>query len=468
MSPVLTVEVPPNFLPERDYILSLILSDFLNVQYERKVADRRDIRLTCGDEAELLISDQFFSQESSAWLTPDTLPNQPLKTWNFDTTGLSAVLISKCLPVIFGDNPDELQLFSHAEGTTRLGLDVFGSAFFMLSRYEEAIKADRDLHDRFPATASLAWQEGFLDRPIINEYVEILWACIKRLWPTLQRRRHKFTICPTHDMDIPFAHAGKNVARATKRFFGDLLLRHNPSRAVQRLHEWRRVKLEGIHADPFNTVDRIMDISERENLHSSFNFFAHHGTIKIDGDYRINDRLIRHLLWQIHQRGHNIGFHASYSTYLDVKLTVSEFKRLRQVCAEMGIEQEIWGGRQHYLRWRAPQTWSNWESAGLSYDSTLSFADVSGFRCGVCYDYPVYDVVRRRTLQVKERPLIVMESTVIDDKYMGFGTGARTLELMTEYKRRCRMFDGIFTLLWHNDRLADEDERSLYEEVLRA
>jgi hypothetical protein len=52
----------------------------------------------------------------------------------------------------------------------------------MLTRYEEVVKSDRDEHDRYLATASLDYQEGFLERPIFNEYLEILWACIKRLW----------------------------------------------------------------------------------------------------------------------------------------------------------------------------------------------------------------------------------------------------------------------------------------------
>ena len=53
----------------------------------------------------------------------------------------------------------------------------------MLSRYEEAVLLDRDDHDRFPATASIAYKTGFLDRPIIDEYVEILWVAMKRVWP---------------------------------------------------------------------------------------------------------------------------------------------------------------------------------------------------------------------------------------------------------------------------------------------
>ena len=47
--------------------------------------------------------------------------------------------------------------------------------------------------------------------------------------------------------------------------------------------------------------------------------------------------------------------------------------------------------RQHYLRWRAPTTWQNWEDAGLDYDSTVGYADHVGFRAGTCYEYPIFN-----------------------------------------------------------------------------
>ena len=72
-----------------------------------------------------------------------------------------------------------------------------------------------------------------------------------------------------------------------------------------------------------------------------------------------------------------------------------EFERLISVAEEEGICQDVWGGRQHYLRWEAPTTWRAWEEAGLDYDSTLTFADHAGFRCGVCFEYPVYDILLR-------------------------------------------------------------------------
>ena len=76
--------------------------------------------------------------------------------------------------------------------------DVFGTAFFALTRYEEAVKGERDSHGRFPASAA-----AVPDRPIVNELVELLWDALRREFPRLERREHRFEIVPSHDVDIP-------------------------------------------------------------------------------------------------------------------------------------------------------------------------------------------------------------------------------------------------------------------------
>jgi len=111
--------------------------------------------------------------------------------------------------------------------------------------------------------------------------------------------------------------------------------------------------------------------------------------------------------------------HPNYKPYQSLQQTKLEFKKLLKICEEEGIKQDQWGGRQHYLRWKLPITWRNWADAGLNYDSTLSFADHAGFRCGICYEYPVYDLKQRKQLKLTERPLIVMEDSVLGEQYMG-------------------------------------------------
>jgi len=479
---MLRIQTSPTYKPEREYINHILLKEFLGLEYQIEFQDRQNISITAPDKRELILPDILFQMPKDQWLTAASLPRQPLAVWDTGKMFPASPLVDPKIPIIYGDaglkdfrisgtqqakNADFNSIESIASTKSLIvPIDIFGSAFFMLSRYEEVVKLNRDEHDRFPATASLAFQEGFLDRPIINEYLEILWACLKQLWPELTRKKRQFRILSTHDVDAPFAHAFQSPLAMARSFAGDVIKRAAPLTAVKNMLNTLKVKAGRLEFDPFNTFDRIMDISERQGLRSSFYFITDHSAGRIDGDYSIHHPLIRQLMRHIHTRGHAIGLHTSYNTYKDTLQTKKEFENLTSVCEQEGIQQNQWGGRQHFLRWETPATFENWEHAGLDYDTTLSFADHAGFRCGICYEYPVFDIKSRRALKLRERPLIVMECTVMDERYQAMGAGEAAFEEMNKLKQRCRMFKGDFVLLWHNTRFVDEREAGLYERLL--
>ena len=49
----------------------------------------------------------------------------------------------------------------------------------------------------------------------------------------------------------------------------------------------------------------------------------------------------------------------------------------------------------------------------MKRDSTLSYADKEGFSCGVCYEYSVFNFLTRQKLDLKEKPLIIMEGSFL-------------------------------------------------------
>ena len=462
---MITIKIPHNYQPERCHILSVMFTEFLGLDIKTEIENRTNTLISLYNNRSLTISDRLFATPAQNWLKPASLPKQPLAIWDISKTSLKANTVSPQIPIIYGNDPNDPSFYEISENQIDLRLDIFGSAFFMLTRYEEVVKPNRDIHNRFPAKASLAYQENFLHRPIINEYLEILWSCLKYLWPSLERKPHHFQTYLTHDVDQPFQYAFTGILPLAKNCAGDFLKRRQPFQAIQKFSDWLKVKRGNTEVDPCNTFDRIMDISEQHNLKSAFYFITDHSAGKIDGIYNIRHPLMRELLRNINQRGHEIGLHTSYNTYRNPQQTQKELQILQQVCAEEGIEQNHWGGRQHYLRWETPTTFQNWNDAGLDYDSTLSYADVAGFRCGICYEYPTFNLVTRQPLKLKERPLIIMEVTILNFKYMNLSIES-ALNLVRRYKETCQQFNGQFTLLWHNNRLINFQETDLYKQIL--
>ena len=162
---------------------------------------------------------------------------------------------------------------------------------------------------------------------------------------------------------------------------------------------------------------------------------------------------------------HEIGLHPSFNTYLDKQQLKREFDNLLSTSEALGIRQDCWGGRQHYLRWRAPDTWQHWDDVGLNYDTTVGFADHVGFRAGTCREFPVFNVETRTALKLIERPLVVMEGTLLGAQYMN-EDAEQALDWITRLADTCRRFDGNFTLLWHNSMLFTARLRALFEDAV--
>lgn len=464
---MISIQIPGSYECERRYILSVIFEEFLGLKIQIRSTNRQDVLITAGDNRKLLVVDHLFAFPETQWLQSSSLPDRPLKIWDLASLPFPVSVVDLKIPVIYGRYFSAFSFMRSTGNIIILGLDIFGTAFFMLTRYEEFISSDRDCHNRFPATASLAYHEGFLDRPIVNEYVEILWACLKKLWPGLKRKPRHFQIHVSHDVDHPFRYLFNGVKRLARICAVDMIRHRSPLQPWFTVRDWMKVKCGDLAADPYNTFDLVMNISEQYNLRSTFYFIAGHSAGIIDGVYQVDHPLIHILLQRINERGHEIGLHLSYNTYRNPLQTKKEFAHLKKVCVEERIHQIHWGARQHYLRWETPATFQNQEEAGLSYDSSLTFADHAGFRCGVCYEYPVFNINTRRPLLLRERPLIVMERTIFDKQYMNLGIeGETSLQAIKQLRDRCKLFGGDFTLLWHNNRFVEKREVEIYENIL--
>lgn len=444
-------------------IIDAVLGERLGLAYTTEASDDSDY-LLCAEGRQLVVRDAFLALAHDRWLQEDTLPRLPLKTWDTSAIASDLQLIDTRVPVLFGEGG----LHMDALGNASLDLDVFGSALFMMSRYEEVVVKERDHHDRFPATASIAFKAGFLERPLIDEYVELLWGALRRVWPGLVRKRTSSHVFLSHDVDSASQVAFLSPLGVLRVAASTWFRKKRASDAVRLLDLWTRSRKRLQPDDPHNQFEWIMSKSEAHGLISAFYFISGRTSTEYDAVYDLENPAIRALLRAIHERGHEIGLHPSYNTYKDPVAIASEAHRLKSVCAQEGVEQTVWGGRMHYLRWETPITLDGWELAKMTYDSTLSFADRPGFRCGTCHEYAALDPVARARLNVRIRPLIAMECTVLDDRYMGLGVTSAAFDKFVQLKNACRIVGGAFTLLWHNSRLVSERERELYCAVLAA
>jgi hypothetical protein len=402
-----------------------------------------------------------FISDSATFTRADS--NQPCTHWDAAAEGWQSVL-GLPLPAP-GAVGLPMPLITPTDQGMHVAYDILGLTYWMLSRQEEVGRIDLDAHGRFPATSSHAYKHDYLERPVVDEWLHILGQVMQRTWPGIELKQHSFSMKVSHDVDRPSRYGFLSVPALVRAMAGDVIKRRDFKSAM--LAPWVRMntRTELQRADPANTFDWIMDVSEQHDLQSAFYFICGHTDAR-DADYQPEHPAIRHLMRRIHQRGHEIGLHPSYGTYQKPQLIRQEADRLRKVCGEEGISQTEWGGRMHYLRWKQSTTLRACADAGMAYDSTLCYADRPGFRCGTCFEYPAFDPVAQEALSLRIRPLIAMECTVMASRYMGLGSGDEALAKFVELKNTCSAVGGCFTLLWHNTQLEVDTACQIYQQIL--
>lgn len=430
---------PDHCVNEIRYIVGWVLEEIFGSKVQFEVGRETGFLLElAGEDGSLPLPDVFFAQAATAWLKRETLPQEPLS----QIDGMLA---------LYGTNGR---------------IDVFGSLFFLLSRYEEVVVTERDDHDRFPSGASVLTREGLLERAIGNEYIEYLWKLLRLEWPQLQRRPRSFRVLPSHDIDQPSAYwmPWKQRLRRSFRQLRRGQVGGAMSGAWTRLGYGRWISWE---KDPADTISWLLETADAHGVKTSF-YYIPRKTHRLDLGMPLDHPHVEDQWKRISRAGHELGIHPGYLACERPEEIREGAALMRRQFDNLGVQQEQLGGRQHYLRWKSPGTARAWQDADLDYDSTLGFSDRCGFRCGICYEFPLYDPVARETLNLRERPLVLMDRTVIDSDYMGLGRSDEAVAMMCNLKEECRRFHGDFTVLWHNERFADHRERDMYKALLAA
>lgn len=472
------VKIPEICQSEQRYVLDILLGEFLGLAFEVETYHDNVIEITrSGDASEatsvsrLTIDATFFYKGHRAWLKSESMPVLPLENWTPVNDGIKGNLVEPCIPVLYGQ-PGVVKRGKHLH----VNVDIFGSVFFMLSRYEELITKDRDSHDRFPGSASIAYKAGFLDRPIVNEYLEILWECLHLIWPDLTRKKRTFRKLISCDVDFPFDFVGYSLKKTILRIGGRLLRDKNPKLALFDGLNYVFKKFGSDYFDEYtNNIDWIMKVNEEAGNKVVFNFIPIQTDPNREDLNDVRSKKISGLLKHIVTSGHEIGFHPGYKTYKFTENFQHSASVLKEACQIKGIDDSKLGGRQHYLRYDVSRTPKLWQDNGFIYDSSLGYVDIAGFRCGVCYEYSMYDLRHREKMILKQRPLIIMELTIIGmlneglgvkHIHEGLGFSQESIARFKYFKCICQHFNGDYVLLWHNSYLSFQRAKAHYLEVV--
>lgn len=347
-----------------------------------------------------------------------------------------------------------LPAFFPAGKQSAVPFDLFSAAFYLVSRYEEYLPHIRDSLDRFDAHQSLAWQNGFLRRPVVNLWGEELKKVLQAKWPglTFPERRYRFTT--TIDIDNAYAYREKGIVRAAGGL-AKALLNFDFAGFSERL----RV-LAGWRHDPYDTYDYQLRVQEQFGLRPVYFFLV--------GDYGENDknlsvqnRNFRALIKHISDHA-EIGVHPSFGSNKAPERLRTEIARLKNI-----LHRDITRSRQHFLMLKFPDTYRHLIERDITDDYSMGFANEIGFRAGICTSFKFYDLDQEIETMLRVHPFAVMDASL--KYYMKIEPQAAPAEVRPMIDE-VRAVNGAFMLLWHNESLSDEKQwkgwRDVYYQIV--
>jgi peptidoglycan/xylan/chitin deacetylase (PgdA/CDA1 family) len=455
---VLIVRTPEGRDAMRRYVCSVVLGEWLGLPWRHEPQARADVAISIvGDDRELRLPDELFSVQICDWLGPGSLPRLPLTQWNAYGIGLSCSLINAELPVLYGTAVPTIE---REGGALRLPIDLLGSIFFMLTAYDELVSNERDEHGRYPGLASVAYRSGIIERPLADEYCEVLWHALHTLWPGLKRKKLNPKVLISCDVDQPFDCTVSNFRSFVRATAGDLIKRRAPRAGWRRLIRFINNRRADYSHDPCYTFDNYIALCDEYNMRASF-YFIPSSSEPNNGCYNLREAKIQRLMRKLSDAGHEIGMHGCYEAYRDATRTCAHRDLLRDALSQAGVSQPLIGNRQHYLRWDSARTPAVLQAADFVYDTSGGYADHAGFRYGTAREFPMWDWGAKAQLTLRQRPLIVMDCTITDDVYMGLGRENEASAYIEMLRKRALKFGGQFTALWHNTGLACPEDYQL-------
>jgi len=301
----------------------------------------------------------------------------------------------------------------------------------LYTRKEEYNPVRLDEHQRFYCSSE---QKKNMLEPKVSKF--LLMNGVNYSWPD----EKKFALCLTHDIDHispSWKYRGYTSLKMASHF--------NLRKAFDRFFN---------KENPYWNFKKIMALEKTYGATSSF-------YVMVDGSNYDIEKLSDELP-SIVDLGHEVGLHGGYYTYNDADIMVHEKKKLEEV-----VGRNVVGYRNHYLRFKVPDTWVSLRTAGFQYDTTFGYADTIGFRNGMCHPFKPFNLHENKEIDILEIPLTLMDVTLF--KYMGLDF-EKSWNLCKKIIDDVEALNGVATLIWHNesfDPLYRNEWRKLYMKILK-
>ena len=304
-------------------------------------------------------------------------------------------------------------------------IDIFAVIFFLISRYEEYYEnIELDKHGRFPCQNSVAYQLGWHRKLIVHRLAITIAETLAAQYPQFAYSLPQYEELSTHDVDIAYQYKGKPwwrwcgaVAKATLQLH------------FEHANNYLKTAFGKTVVDPFDNF-------EPENVRTKpIYFILTSNFTKYDKNISPKSKAFRDLIHRLADFS-EIGIHPSYYSSEKTRLIEKEKQHLAAVS-----QLKITKSRQHFLRFRFPDTFQALIGAGITDDYSLGWHDEAGFRASIAMPYPFFDLVKNEETELMLHPLTFMDCVFKKDEEQ---------TVLNELREEVKKMGGALIVLRHN------------------
>lgn len=320
-------------------------------------------------------------------------------------------------------------------------VDYLTSAFYMISCAQEFDNADLDEFGRFKFQNSYQNKLGTTSIDLVSKCFELFANKYIDKSFLSKKTDYKRRVFLSHDIDL------LNGSIIQDSYF---CLKN------KRIVDTVKVVLLNCMSRPhWMNMKEICEIESNFGFSSTFFWLPISGSSKFNvknADYNISSKKVKGLMNYVALNGGENGLHKSISDYS----IEEEFK---------SVLSAVPANRYHFLAFNPHVDLIKLENAGIKFDSSISFAEVPGYRSSYSRPYLPYIFKERRPAKLVECPMNIMDTTFYN--YLKFPAD-RAFDSIIKFIESSEV-NSVLGLLWHNNFYSDykySSYKKLYQDLL--
>lgn len=310
--------------------------------------------------------------------------------------------------------------------------------------------SEHDEHGRIRSQALLVTRCGWSERPIVDEVVLAMAERMRASLPQLPPVRRTYRQVITLDVDNGYKFLGRPWWRTTGAMVRDVL-EGRGSEVSDRI-----AVLAGRRNDPYEIDREFVALAAAHGDRTIVNYLVAprgpHDHAVGTGSSKMVGRM-REMATKT-----EIGIHPSYASSERPGTIAAERSKL-----ERAIGAPVKLSRQHFLRFRHPDTFLELARCGITEDHSMGFHDAIGFRAGTCTPFPFFDEAAQQGTDLMIHPFQVMDSALC---YKMRLAPAEAIAASQRIVDRVKAVSGTFVGVWHERFLSDHGSEAGWRNVV--